>query len=370
MNTILWLHKNGGPAIQLRLLALRDSRGVEIDKKCAVSALLDVDDVRLIMEYFDAFKTTDRHLKTLEHLIHYYKDTCLETFFPRVMDYGFRAGIEVFDEKMIPVADTFKYVYAMANGSNKLPNRQAYFNFSLMMHRYFYVTDFLFPELVESVEKRLNAIHEAAIEKISSIYQDETKLPKKPSIWENVPILKDEMNPWKITAKKPLPMWFDIWTFAHYVDKCTEPDKIKKINEIIEFVLDPEFQKTEGNGLLYVPERKIYHANNLGLSLPLYKIQGHPARSNPSGILETLDMMSHFETARKSEWFHDCLNHLEQFKTEKGTYQFPKEYLHKKYVEKAFLSENNISLKRNEREMIKREIVSTIKILEIYERIS
>jgi hypothetical protein len=80
--------------------------------------------------------------------------------------------------------------------------------------------------------------------------------------------------------------------------------------------------------------------------------------------------MSHFEIARKSKWFHDCLNYFEQFKTEKGTYIFPKEYLHKKYIEAAFLKEMNMSLKRNERELLKRELVSTMKMVEIYSRIT
>jgi len=368
MDNIQWLRENGGPAIQLRLSILRNSSSDDIQN--AISALLAVDDVCTIMDYYDAFKTTDWNLKKIEHLIHFYKDYCLETFFPRVMDYGLHAGIAAFDEKMMLVADLFKYVYTKANESTEAFDRQAHFNYSLMMHRYFYVTGYLFPELIESLEKRLNALHKVAKEETFDIYQDETKLHKRPPIWENLGVLKNEMNPWKVTAKKPLPMWFDIWTLAYYSDKCADPEKIKKINEIVAYVLNPEFQKTEGIGLLYVPERKIYHANNLGLTLPLYKIEGHPAQSNTSGILEIINIMSHFEVARKSEWFNNCLSHFEQFKTEKGTYLFPKEYLHKKYIEKAFLSEKNISTKHNEREIRKREIVSTMKMSEIYGRIS
>ena len=178
------------------------------------------------------------------------------------------------------------------------------------------------------------------------------------------------MNPWKINADKPLPMWFDIWTLAYYADNCDDPEKISWINEIISFVLDPEFQKTEGSGLLYVPERRIYHANNLGLTLPLYKIEGFPARTNTSGIIDIIDIMSHFDTARKSEWFNECLSHLDQFKTEQGTYIFPGEYLHKKYIGQAFMNECNNPAKRIEREVFKREIVSTIKMCEIYGRIT
>lgn len=85
--------------------------------------------------------------------IHYYKDSCLETFFLRVMDYGFHTDIAVFDEKMMYVADIFKYVYAMSNKAIEAADRQHYFNCSLMMHRYFYVTSYFLklPSLCSSI---------------------------------------------------------------------------------------------------------------------------------------------------------------------------------------------------------------------------
>jgi uncharacterized membrane protein YgaE (UPF0421/DUF939 family) len=79
-------------------------------------------------------------------------------------------------------------------------------------------------------------------------------------------------------------------------------------------------------------------------------------------------MMSKFKAACKSKWFSNCISHVEQFRTEKGTYIFPKEYLNKKYIEEAFLNESNMKLKRTEREIKVREIVSTLTMIEINKR--
>lgn len=359
-----WLLENGGPAIQLRMSALQNSSNVEKDTDHAVSALLDIDEVHSVLNYLDGFQTPNRDKKTLEHLIHYYKDTCIENFFPLIMDMGFHAGIPIFDEKMSSVKDLFRYLVALANESVHC------YNYTIMLHRFFFMSGFSFPEVIASMEDRLDAIHKVAQEKLFDIYQDDRKLPKKPPVWADVGVLKDELNPFSLNVEKPLPTIYDIWSLAYYTDTCTDMEKAQKINDIVAYIFDPEFQKIrEGYGLIWVESRRRYHACGWSPTLPFYEIEGHPAQSVPYPLLDCLDFMSHFKTVHQSKWFHDCLNHLEQYKTEKGTYIFPKAYLHKKYIDKAFLNEKNLSLKRNERELLKRELVSTMKMVEIYRRI-
>jgi len=165
-------------------------------------------------------------------------------------------------------------------------------------------------------------------------------------------------------------LYYDIWALAYFMDICDDPEKIEKINDIILYILDPEFQKIrEGYGLIWVKDRRIYHACGWSPTLPLYQIEGRLMQAVPYPMIDYLDFMSHFKLVHSSKWFKDCLNHLEQFRTEKGTYLFPKEYLRKKYSDKAFLDEENLYLKRNERELIKREVVSTMKMLEIHRRL-
>lgn len=325
--------------------------------------MLEVDEVHSVLNYLDGFQTSYGDNKTLEYLIHSCKDICIENFFPLIMDMGFRAGIPIFDEKMAPVRDLFRYLFAFANESEHC------YNYTLMLHRFFLMSGFLFPEVIESIESRLDAIHKIAKESQFDIYQDDSKLPKNPKIWADVGVLKDELNPFSISADKPLPTIYDIWSLAYYTDTCTDPEKAQKINDIVTYILDPEFQKIrEGFGLIWIKSRRTYHSCGWSPTLPLYEVEGRPAQSGPYPLLDYLDLMSHFKAVLNTKWFHDCLNHLEQFKTNKGTYLFPKEYLHKKYIGKAFLNETNLSLKRSDRERLKRELVSTMKMVEILKR--
>jgi len=365
-----WLQEQGGPAIQLRLCALRDSKKSKEDSAKAyakaVSALLKIEEVYYVLNYMDGFNTPDRDDKTFEHLIHYYKDTCIENFFPLITDMGFKAGIPIFDKKMAFVAKIFKYLFANANDNVKC------YNSTLMLHRFFFISGYLIPEVIESLENRLNAIHKIAKERIFDIYQDNGKLPKKPKQWVNVGVIKEQMNPFNNIVEKPLPTIYDIWSLAYYQHTCDDADKLKKINDLVKYILDPEFQKLrEGYGLIWNKDRRIYHACGWSPTLPLYEIEGRPVQSVVYPIIDYLEFMSNFKIAQKSKWFKDCLCHFEQFKTERGTYIFPMDwkYLHKKYIDKVFLSESNMVLKRNERELLKRELVSTMKMVEIYKKI-
>jgi hypothetical protein len=361
-----WLTENGGPAIQLRLAALRNSGNAKNDISTIISALIDIEGVRPVLNNLDGFKTTGLDKKELEHLIHYYKDTCIDSFFPLIMDLGFKAGIPIFDEKMAPVTDMFKYLSVFSNKYDYC------FWFALMLHRFFFMSGFLFPELIESMNVRINALHRSAGEHILDIYQDESKLPKKPKAWSDVGVLKDELNPFSAVAEKPLPTIYDVCAMAYYSDICTDPEITKKIDDIITYILDPEFQKIRlGYGVLWIKARRIYMACGWSPTLPLFESDGRLIRLIQFPAIDYLDFMSHFRIAQKSEWFRGCLNHFEQFKTDKGTYIFPNDYhyLHKKYIDRAFLNEKTMSLKRNERELKKRELASTMKMLEIYRRI-
>lgn len=362
-----WLLEQGGPAIQLRMknLQIGDYSKKEINK--IVSELLDIGGVEILFHYMDGFKTPNRDNKTFEHLIHYYKDSCIDNFFPLLLDMGFKAGIPIFDEKMRYVREIFKYL--ISNEGNNC------YNSSLMLHRFFFMAGYAFPEVIKSLENRLDFIHKVAKEKIFDIYQDGSTLPKRPPQWTNIEVVKDELNPFHKSVEKPLPSVYDIWALAYYSNICDDPEKLKKINDIIKYILDPEFQRIrEGYGLLWVKDRRIFHSCGWSPTLPLYEIENHPVQTVPFSVISYVDFMSNFKIVHKSKWFKHCLSHFEQYKTKYGTYILPKEYLNnkyldKKYIDKAFLHKTNMTLKRGEREMLKLEIISTMKMFEIYKRI-
>lgn len=357
-----WLLEQGGPAIQLRMYMRQSENISKKDAENAISKLLNFEEVNTVLNYLDGFQTQSKDKKTLEHLIHYYKETCIDNFFPLLLDMGFRAGIPVFDEKMQSVRDIFTY---MLN-----EDYDYCFYYGLMLHRFFFMAGYAYPEIIDSTEQRLNAIHRAAKEKIFDIYQDESKLPRKPKLWAEIGVLKDELNPFSTSAMKPLPTIYDISALAYLQDVYMISENQTKIDDIIEYILDPEFQKIrEGYGLLWDKTKRRYYACGWNPTLPLYEDYNRPQHLN-NDILNYLNIMSKFRASHKSTWFKYCINYIEQFRTERGTYIFPKEYFHRKYIDKAFLNESDMKLKRTEREFIMRELISTLNMMEINEKIA
>ena len=68
--------------------------------------------------------------------------------------------------------------------------------------------------------------------------------------------------------------------------------------------------------------------------------------------------MGEFPTTREHPWFINSLNHLEGFRTEKGTYQFPRTYLPEKPVG-YWVTGARMALEENRRKAIAIEMEST-----------
>lgn len=183
----------------------------------------------------------------------------------------------------------------------------------------------------------------------------------------------------------PLPTTYDLSAMAYFQQYNQDPGIQSKIDDIIEYILTEEFQALpEGYGLLWVKERHIYHACGWNPTLPMYEDYIRPGHLSHNAILNYLTLMSYYKNAIQSKWFVDGMNYLDQFKTERGTYLFPKEYLNRKCSAPGFicdflglntnkheiyLSLENMKLRYKVRESFLRELISAINVHEIKERI-
>jgi hypothetical protein len=238
--------------------------------------------------------------------------------------------------------------------------------------------------IIDSTLHRIDAIHKTAIAKIYDIYEVGVKLPKPPKQWINRGVLKDNLNPFSKEAANPLPTIYDISALAYFPEEFIDDDLQQKIDDIIDYILDPRFQQLpDYYGLIWDKSKGRYYACGWAPILPLYEGNDRPRHISEYSVLYYLSIMSNFKTARKSKWYKNCLNYIEQFKTEKGTYIFPKEYIDGKNScpgsisnliitgikpDEAFLSEESMKLKSKEREALLRELVSTWNVIEIHRK--
>jgi hypothetical protein len=92
-------------------------------------------------------------------------------------------------------------------------------------------------------------------------------------------------------------------------------------------VLSPEYQALDyGYGLILCQDK--YYSMGWSVHLPDYTTgQRSDGQAVPGNILMFLELLAPFRSARESAWFKDRLARLEEYRTEIGTYCFPREWL-------------------------------------------
>lgn len=369
-----WAWDQGGPSIRLRIYSLRKEKArMNVESIC--SELLRLEEVKAAPNCLNAFQTQARDKKTIEHLVHYYKAPCIDRCFSKLTTLGLYAGMPVFDVQFQPMARLF---------SDLQSEKEDYgYYYSLMLHRFFFMSGYEDSAVIASMVRRIDALYRAAKEHIFDIYRSGAGLPKVPAQWAEWGILREEMSPFSRAAECPLPTIYDLSAMAYFPEKHKDADIQKKIDEIAAYVLDPEFQKIpEYYGLLWDQQKRRFYACGWAPVLPLYENRDGHGMGDVRTLFSRLHIMSHFDSARRSKWYSDCLDYLAQFRTERETYIFPKKYLDEKSSSpgsisrmlsmpskpaEAFLNSENQKRSHGERELLLRELLGTINMLEICE---
>lgn len=338
-----WLIENGGPSVHL---LLNEGDVLQHTKK-----LMGIDKVKKVVEYLDGFNTEARDRKTLEHLVHFYKESCIENFFPILMHYGFKAGMKPIDDRIDPLRKVFNYFIDSEY-------HWLYFGYSLMTHQCFFGFGYEFKEVMDSFRQRIRKLHKNAVDKVYDIYTDGEGLPKIPKAFEGRRCIKFEMNPFDCQAERPLPTIYDLRAMSYW-GNVAKDSNIKIINDIVDYILTPQFQDIPaGYGLVWTRKRERYHACGWSPTLPYFIERSD--NDDERRFLLYMETMSRFPKAKKSDWYKNGLKRLDQYKTCDGTYIFPDEILRMKLAPEAFLSESNMSLKATEKRTKYREVFSTV----------
>jgi len=351
MSNLQWLVEKGGAAIKLNLMNEGLINKDIFDEEKLVDELMQVEKIKTALTYFDKFKNyksmRPAPYNDLLGFIHNCYEDCYEMFMRFFINIGFRKGIPVFDEKVKYMREVYQYLMA---------NDMYHWNIVIMLMM---DTGYYYDDMLDGANRFLNKIHETAKRKCFDIYETDpskirhTKLPK---IWKDALIMKD------IHVSKedelPLPNIYDIW-YILGIYKFTDDESIKrKIDDIIEYILHPEYQKLQGDYGYGWCNGKAYYALTPGVTLPLYEGNGFS--------INTFDLISRSPVAAKSKWYRDCIGYLEQFRTERDTYILPEDWFwntftrpaSKSVIYEAFISKD-AKVKRNEKSMIAIELLST-----------
>ena len=150
-----------------------------------------------------------------------------------------------------------------------------------------------------------------------------------------------------------LPWIYDLYGFSRFIEFTKDPELKNQVERIVSLILSPEYQSLpQGFGTVLskpnygyalgwkvqlpgfvksqseYPKSKSGNLKSTSRFFEMNEIQKETTKT--SNILLLLEALSHFETARKHEWFKSAINYLESYRTINNTYKFPVHLLDEK----------------------------------------
>lgn len=202
-------------------------------------------------------------------------------------------------------------------------------------------------------EKRINYVYEFARQKRYDIHLKEANYLGVKKEW--VPYIVDPSL--YRDGNIMLAQLEDYILYAGMYDHVGE-DERQKIETIVEWIFDDKYADIPWGYYYYCPTDPKYKAKQINNKLVLANLIENPQnKGNHFGLLFICFILSHFKASRKSKWFTDAINYLEQYKTKEGRYKFPTSLITDKPDMHAWAGHLNVG--ENKKTKNYHEIIST-----------
>jgi len=309
---IQWLLQNAGACIRFRTL---------VD-------ILQEQDVGVVSRALDDMLQGSQVREWISRLapeftinsLHSGRENAFENVMGKLVQLGLRAGLQPFDNKTLP------FRVWLTENVGVIPERpHAIFLKTVVASFLAYAGYGTTSPVMKQMKQRLDTLYEFARDPdFATIFVDKAEfkgLPKNSKNHELVnPILYREQ-------RFRLPWVHDIRGLANS-KFIFENDVLRdRLDAIIEMILTPEYQNLPRSYGLAKYD-KGYYVMGWAVHLPGYT--SRPEERNFAELLLTLEFMAKIPAARESLWFKDMMTYLESFKTDIGTYRFPKSWLPEK----------------------------------------
>ncbi|MFW9954076.1 MAG: hypothetical protein ACFFD3_05950 [Candidatus Thorarchaeota archaeon] len=341
---IQWLLRNAGPVIRYRTLV-----GIvnEQDVGLVGQALRDMLETPQVVDWLEKLRP-GFELNSL----HSGNPNSFENVMGKLVLLGLRAGLQPFDNKTLPFR---VWLADFDEDSSEFPF--TVFRQSIVASFLSYAGYGTTRPVAEFLKSRLESLYSFACKPdFESIYVGKSEFRGIPKSYDKHrlvnPVLYQEQ-------KFVLPWIHDIRGISCCDDIMKTPHLREKAESVIEFILKDEYQSLPWSyGIAQYAGR--YYVIGWAVHLPGYRSM--PEKREFAEMLLTLEMVARFKRARKSRWFLDALDYLEHFRTQKGTYLFPRAWLPEKKVG-YWVGGLYMGLEKNRREAQSIELESTFWVL-------
>jgi hypothetical protein len=372
--TVPWLFEHGGPTIRYRLANEYQYRPPNTSLDSLKSDLLNDAGVRRWLDNLQSFEYMYQARQNGEGLgegghssfLHGSKNMNLEVVLPKLAQLGLHAGMPLMEKK---TASWLKFLQSMLErqfssdyNDDREFHAKVYGSHDGRMIVAFALAQAGYrdaPPVKMFFDARLDTIYEMVKTGSYNVLEPPGRITIRPKEWDGQ-VLKLAFY---ANGEIKLPMVHDVFGFAKiyaHVDSAAR----KKIERIIEWILTPEHQRLPGNnGFLRYPSGR---GKTVGIKTDLPGYAGFSGSAfNPRALILRCQQMAHFKPAQEHPWFRAALKHLESFRTERGTYIFPAEYLEEQARQGKWVEGMRMGLGENRRNPLWRELESTFWMLGI-----
>jgi hypothetical protein len=214
--------------------------------------------------------------------------------------------------------------------------------------------------LREFLGRRLDALCTLTRRHGYDLYADPAEYTDIPKAFRGRPLVKPELTP---GGAYTLPCIHDFHAFSALPAEMDSAPVRRKVNTLVRYALADEYQSLPpGYGILRAGKRR-YYAMGWRMNLPGFQGGGSDARPS-ADFVQRVELMAHFPPARKHRWLLESIEHLDSFRTERGTWLWPREYLREKSVG-YWVSGAHMGLEESRRTEQAFEIESTFRMQRI-----
>jgi hypothetical protein len=246
-------------------------------------------------------------------------DSCFENACGKCIQLGLSIQNNQLREKLDPFFDWFLTLPIETPKDKSLFSYTYYRN---LLAFNLYRAGYTDQSILNTIKFRLDQVYEFTKQNRFDIFIDPEGFPKIPSSFQHHKLVDPALYSTGMTV---IPNIHDIFVFRDFYKRHTDKEQEKKIDQIISYILHPSYQSLpHGYGIMFVPPRTYY---SIGWDVLL---NAKDPELYPALFLQRLVLMSEFEVVKSSKYYQQAMVHINNFLSEEGLYQLPKECLHEK----------------------------------------
>lgn len=321
LNLVQWLMDSGGPVVRYRTAVELAGEAPLGPASRLLSDLLGSLEVNLWLDRLALHSNESFHLRH----IHGSGDRRYETVMGKLVQLGLHAGMGPLDDRTLPIRQRLaEEIEKPVPSPVTLRTVYTHYDRRLLVAVFLALAGYDEPAIRAVLAQRLALLADFTRQENHQIHLTGGPRPGVPEAWREQ-IIDPALYP---DGNVRLPWAHDIYGLTTLAGQSKDSSTQEQIDTVLRWIFAPAYHRLPIHyGYLWV-RGGIYQSKAVGWRLDLPDFSGPEGKDLGSQTLvPRLELLSRFPLATRQPWFINHLEHLEEFRTSRGAYRFPRRYL-------------------------------------------